>query len=219
MRTRQRLEGLKAWVQRELCEGRKMKAPADGGDILKIVTQEPQCYIGWPPMFNRRTVDIDGDPMSSVCPGIVIMPNFGYAGYTEEERFDRYSNIIRPNELGQDFNVQLLFCVWEPGVRLPGFIDSAERPEGYDYSRFMEGTEQGIFTLTDWMDDCVSKMLGEKIIPGTDLSLQRRNTTYSLYTDQNYIVDKRPLFYAFVNAAFKGYDNEAVNPDIEAILQ
>ena len=29
--------------------------------------------------------------------------------------------------------------------------------------------------------------------------------TYSLYTDQAYVVDRRPLYYGFVNAEFKGY--------------
>ena len=61
---------------------------------------------------------------TQICPGILIMPNQAYAKYTEEKRFDRYSNIRRPQEMGQHLSVSILFSVYEPGIRLPGFVTS-----------------------------------------------------------------------------------------------
>lgn len=220
MRTRQRLEGLKAWVQRELCAGREMKAPVDWGDMTKFVKQEPRCYLGWPPMYPDRSgkPSLDAADPKNVCPGIQIMPYFGYAKYVEEQRFDRYNKVHRPQEMGQDFRVQLLFSVWEPGIRLPGFADSTEGPNGYDLTKLMEGTEQGIFTLVDWMDDCLEMLLAAKIVPGTDLFLVDQNTTYTLFTDESWLVDKRPLYYGFVTLAFKGYANEKPYSEIDDLL-
>ena len=70
----------------------------------------------------------------------------------------------------------------------------------------------------NWMDDCMYKLLGTKMIPKTDLFVDEETVTYSLYTDQNYVVDRRPLYYGFVNAVFNCYANEAPNPEIEELL-
>ena len=84
---------------------------------------------------------------------------------------------------------------------------------------FQEGTEQGLMTLLNWMDDCIEKLLGQKFIPHTDLFLNEASMVYSLYTDQSFIVDKRPIYYGFVNAEFSCYANEGANPSIEQYLQ
>ena len=123
----------------------------------------------------------------------------------EEKRFDRYNNVHRPQEMGQHLAVSILFSVYEPGVRLPGFVDSVgEKGAGLDTSLILEGTEQGLFTLMNWMDDCMEKLLGQKMIPKTDLFVQEDTVTYSLYTDQSYVVDRRPIYYGFVNVVFGG---------------
>jgi hypothetical protein len=209
VRTRVRLLGLKAWVQAELCDGRVMKAPGEKQNIAKVQKQEPRCHIGWTPRRIDQTPGSDTDPYSDV-PGILIMPNPSKGKYTEEKRFDRYKGVNRTADLGQTLSITLLFKVYDPGTRLEGFTESAESGK-MDLKLLTEGTEEGVLTLFDWMDDCVEKLLGQKYIPNTDLFVDEESVGYSLYIDQDYVVDRRPLFYGFVNADFKGYANESVN--------
>ncbi len=218
MRFSERFRNLKAWVEEELCKGREMKAPAPNQDIGEIVRQEPPCYLAWAPMRMDSTGNLTELPLSTV-PGIVIMPNQAYAKYMEERRFDRYNNIHRPADMGQHLAVTILFCVYEPGVRLPGFADEMdERGHRLNTSLIMEGTEQGFFTLINWMDDCMEKLLGIKVIPHTDLFVNEESVTYSLYTDQNYVTDRRPIYYGFVNVDFQCYATEVANPKIQELL-
>lgn len=218
MRTVERLLGLKRWVIANLCTGREMKAPAPNNNIGEIVRQEPRCYLGYAPARADSTGRLQEDP-ASVCPGIIIMPNHAYAKYMEEKRFDRYNNVHRPSLMGSHLSVSILFSVYEPGVRLPGFIDSVgEGGQGLDMSLMMEGTEEGLFTLLDWMDDCKEGLLRDKMIPGTDLSVEEESMTYSLYTDQSYVVDRRPIYYGFVNVSFNGYADQGANPSTNQFL-
>lgn len=218
MRTSERLRKLKQWIEKELCEGRIMKTPPQDMDITKIVRQKPQCFLAWQPTRPDETGVLRVDPIN-VCPGILVMPRASNAKYVEEKRFDRYNDVHRPQELGQTLAVDILFSVYEPGVRLPGFIDSAESENGLDMSLFIEGTEQGLFTLTDWMDDCIEKLLGQKFIPKTDLFVNEATMAYSLYTDQSFVVDKRPLYYGFVTVTFNCYAEEGTNNSIEQLLK
>lgn len=218
MRTAERLKGLKRWATKELCEGRKMKTPGKNMNITEIAYKEPRCYLGWTPARMDATGQLKEDPYA-VCPGILIMPSQAYAKYTEEKRFDRYSNIHRPQEMGQHLAVNILFSVYEPGVRLPGFVESAkENGKGLDMSLIMEGTEQGLFTLLDWMDDCKQGLIRDKMIEGTDLIVEEDTITYSLYTDQNYVVDRRPIYYGFVSVSFMSNANDGINTDINNLL-
>lgn len=218
MRFSERLTGLKNWTYKELCKGRVMKAPAENMDIGTINRQEPTVYLAWAPARMDKAGNLKEIPLSTV-PGILIMPNQTYAKYMEEKRFDRYNNVHRPQEMGQHLAVSILFSVYEPGVRLPGFVDSVgEKGVGLDTSLILEGTEQGLFTLMNWMDDCMEKLLGQKMIPKTDLFVQEDTVTYSLYTDQSYVVDRRPIYYGFVNVVFGCHVNEGYNPDIEKLL-
>ena len=218
MRFSERLTGLKNWTYKELCKGRVMKAPAENMDIGTINRQEPKVYLAWAPARMDKAGNLKEIPLSTV-PGILIMPNQTYAKYMEEKRFDRYNNVHRPQEMGQHLAVSILFSVYEPGVRLPGFVDSVgEKGAGLDTSLILEGTEQGLFTLMNWMDDCMEKLLGQKMISKTDLFVQEDTVTYSLYTDQSYVVDRRPIYYGFVNVVFGCHVNEGYNPDIEKLL-
>ena len=218
MRFSERLTGLKNWTYKELCKGRVMKAPAENMDIGTINRQEPPVYLAWAPARVDKAGNLKEIPLSTV-PGILIMPNQTYAKYMEEKRFDRYNNVHRPQEMGQHLAVSILFSVYEPGVRLPGFVDSVgEKGAGLDTSLILEGTEQGLFTLMNWIDDCMEKLLGQKMIPKTDLFVQEDTVTYSLYTDQSYVVDRRPIYYGFVNVVFGCHVNEGYNPDIEKLL-
>lgn len=195
-----------------------MKAPGPKMDISKIVRQTPACYLAWAPGRLDQTGQITED-LVSTCPGIVIMPDQAYAKYMEEKRFDRYNDVHRPSQLGQHLSVCMLFSVYEPGIRLPGFVDSAgEKGKGLDMSLIKEGTEQGLFTLTDWMDDCLQALLRDRFIPNTDLCLEETALTYGLYKDQNYVVDRRPLYYGYVNATFNCYADEGVNKEMQDLL-
>ena len=64
MRTTERLRKLKAWIERELCAGRMMKAPGPDMDITKIVRQEPRCYLGWQPARPDTTGYLATNPAS-----------------------------------------------------------------------------------------------------------------------------------------------------------
>ena len=218
MRTTERLRGLKNWTIETLCKGREMKAPPPDGDLSKIIRKEPSCYLGWAPSRLNENGQFVTEA-SQICPGILIMPNQAYGKYTEEKRFDRYNNIHRPQEMGQHLSVSILFSVYDPGTRLPGFIESVgEQGEGIDMSKILEGTEQGLFTLLNWMDDCMAALIGQKMIPKTDLAVEEDSITYSLYTDQNYVVDRRPIYYGFVNVTFLGYAEEGTNPPYQKYL-
>ena len=218
MRTVERLLGLKRWAVKNLCTGREMKAPAQNNNIGEIVRQEPRCYLGFAPARADSTGRLQEDP-ASVCPGIIIMPSPSYAKYMEEKRFDRYNNVHRPSMMGSHLSVSILFSVYEPGIRLPGFIDSVgESGQGLDMSLMIEGTEEGLFTLLDWMDDCKEGLLRDKMIPGTDLSVEEETMTSGLYTDQSYVVDRRPIYYGFVNVSFNGYADQGATPSTNQYL-
>ena len=232
MRTRERLTGLKAWISKELCAGREMKAPAPDMDIAEIIYREPQCFLAWTPQrFDEKTGQAVDDYMTS-CPSILIMPNASKAKAMEEKRFDRYSGIHRPKEMGQTLAVSMLLSVYEPGIREIGFADTAQRQDdidmedypackekrGIDIRLLREGTEEGLFTLTDWMDECKEKLLAVNSIPGTDLFVDDDSMIYSLYSDQSFVVDKRPIYYGFVNVEFSCHADIARNSEIEMLL-
>ena len=88
MRMTERLRALKAFLEKELCEGREMKAPAEDYNITKIVRQQPRVYLGWQPTRPDKTGNYQIDP-ANVTSGIVVMPNMSYAQNPEEKRFDR----------------------------------------------------------------------------------------------------------------------------------
>lgn len=218
MRTTERLRRLKEWVEQELCAGREMKTPSEDMDVTKIVRQKPRCYLAWQPTRPDMTGALRIDPIN-VCPGILIMPRASYAKNMEEKRFDRYNKVFRPPHMGQSLSVDILFSVYEPGIRMPGFIESAESEKGLDLSLLKEGTEEGLNTLLNWMDDCIGKLLGSRGIPHTDMFVDEATIMYSLYADQNYIVDKRPLYYGFITAAFNCYADDTPNNTINQYLE
>jgi len=222
MRTRKRLLALKQWTFDRICKGRSMKTPGrdeDGNeDITVIARQEPQVFLGWQPMRPDESGIPRIDPLN-VCPGILIAPNIGNAKLVEEKRFDRYSNVHRPQELGRWLNVDVLFSVYEPGIRLPGFVESAESEEGLDMSKLVEGTEEGLFTLTDWIDDFLDALVAAKSIPGSDLFVDEASILYGPYQEGGYIADKRPLYYGLITAKFQCYAEGENNDVVSKLLR
>ncbi len=220
MNTYARLKGLRDLLYGRLCSGREMKAPGPQGDLTEIVTQEPGCYIGFAPGRMDRTGYQPAQDVTSAVPSIIIMPSRSYADYMEEKRFDRYNNVKRPQDLGQHLSVCILFQIYEPGVRLPGFAAGAdETGRGLDMTKFMEGTEQGMMTLLDWMDEAKALLIGMDTVPGTDLFLYRESAVYSPYEDQNYIVDRRPIFIGYINVDFGCYAERGAQDVIEEYLK
>ena len=223
MRTRARLKALQQWTWETVCKGRKMKTPAPGMDVTKIVRQEPRVFLAYPPTRPDETKEenllqqADGlDPLN-VAPGIILAPVSGEVHFQEEKRFDRYNNVSRPKDMGQSLLTQLIFIVFEDGVRLPGFIDAAEEGE-YPMNLIREGTEDGLFTLTDWMDDFRDALLSAKTIPGTDMVINDEMFEYGWYSDQKFIADRRPCFIGMVTVKFQCYAHQ-FNQDIENLLR
>lgn len=212
MRTEERLRKLRDWTFEAVCRGREMKAPSPDMDVTKILRQEPRAYLGWTPTRPDSTGLLTADPLN-VCPGILIVPERANVKDIADKRFDRYNNIQRSREMGQWLNVSVLFSVYEPGIRLPGF---AEKPS---VDKLVEGTEQGLFTLLNWMDDFKDRLLGEMTIPGTDLVLDESQFTYSPYEDNGMIIDKRPIYYGFVNVSFYCYAQAKPNRKIDQYLE
>lgn len=216
MRTVERLRKLQRWTYETVCRGRMMKTPAPNMDVRQIVRQEPKTFLAYLPMRPDEThPGAEVDPLN-VAPGIIIMPTFGNLKYMEEQRFDRYNNVHRPKDMGQSLSVQVLFFVYEDGVRLPGFIESAESGR-YDMSLIREGTQDGLETLLNWMDDFKDALLSIKHIPGTDLFLNEAESQYGLYSDQKFVADRRPAFIGMVTCTFQCHADE-YNDEINELL-
>lgn len=217
MTTRQRLEALRAWVYENLCKGKQLKSPEEHGDVTQITMEEPSVFLGWPPTRGNQVEYEEPDP-KSVAPGILIAPGYTIAKCQEEKSYDRYRNVHRPKELGQTLDIQMLFTVYEPGVRLQGFTEAVGRGE-FPMELLAEGTEQGLFTLTDWMDEAARKLLATRTIPGSDLFLDEESLRYRPYAEGGYMADKRPLYYGFLTATFGGYADETQMSRIDDLLK
>lgn len=220
MRTRNRLDVLQRWTYENLCRGRQMKAPVSTNDLTQIVYKEPKAYIGFYPMNAGKDFNMPED--LATTPSILLLFNGGYGKNVPEQRFDRYNHIHRVQEYGQVLGITALFSIYEPGIRMPGFTESAEAEGhrgGADPTLISDGTMEGIFTLTDWMDEFMEKLLSVKTLPDSDLTLNEATLQYAPYKDQNFIVDKRPQYYGFVQADFYGHADQEYNNDIEKLLE
>lgn len=213
MRTWERLWKLKAWFEQELCEGHEFKCPTPNKnrnyapEINDFTMAKPRVFLAWQPMKPDEPGKLLGNDPYSVCPSITIMPCASYIRYTKDQRYDHYDGLKRSQDMGQSLSVQVLFSIYEPGVRWPGFADSLEAGKA-DMSLLKDGTEAGLKTLVNWMDDAMELILRERTVPGTDLILDDDNAMYSLYTDQQYVSDRRPLYYGFLTIEFKGFANK-----------
>ena len=217
MTSRERLEALEKWLYENACRGKQLKAPAEDGDITKATYQEPRVFVGFMPQRADETgFYVDSDPLN-VAPGILLMPGLMQAKNQEEKRFDTYRNVHRPKALGQSEAYSILLVVYEPGVRLPGFQEAAEKGEGYT-KYLAEGTREGLFTLLDWKDEIIRKILGAKGIPESDLITDEENIQFTPYTEGGYIADKRPYYMGILDVVFYGYADEGRTRAVEGLL-
>ncbi len=215
MRTEERLRKLKEWTYKTVCQGRSLKSPGMNADVTEINYQEPKAYLGYAPTRPDVSQFSDIDPLTA-APGIIIAPVVGDVHYLEEKRFDRYNKVHRPADMGQSLTVQNVFMVFENGVRLPGFIEAAK--EGpYPMELIRGGTENGLFTLTNWMDDYKDALLSAGSIPGTDLTVNDEAFEYGWYSDQKTISDRRPMFIGIVTVKFQCYADH-LNQEVRNLI-
>ena len=234
MRTYARLEALKQWAYDTVCKGRRMKAePPDRKITYWQEPVEPAVHIAYfPKRYDetnmRKLVDKLAEQHISTAPSILIMPTASDVKLVEQKRFDQYNGVHRSEDYGQHLNVQVLFSVYEDGLRLPGF--HPHRPgdfgfgEGvvedneYYLENVREGTQEGLQTLLDWMDDFRDKLLTQIHVPGSDLALEEEHFVYSMRSDQRYIADTRPLYYGLCDIGFSCVAESGDNPEIGALL-
>lgn len=219
MRTYARLQALQRWTWERVCKGRRMKTEPPDRQITNWQEPvEPQVFIAYAPKRYDESLEELVEQAKSTAPSITIMPVGGNVRYVEEKRFDRYNNVHRLQDFGQQLNVQVLFTVYEDGVRLPGFIDKYEETDEFDLSLVREGTQDGLQTLLDWMNDFNNGLLTQHIIPDSDLILDESNFVYGMRSDQKYIADTRPLYYGLVNVNFECVADSGEDPEIAELL-
>ena len=220
MRTAERLIKLQSWVFDVCCKDRKLKVPPPGQDITKYRDRVvPSVFLNFMPMRPDQTIALANVNPLNAAPSITLLIDNSMAKYMEDKRFDTYNNVHRNKTFGQTLNIQALFTVYEDGVRLPGFIEKVEaNPEDFDMTLIKEGTQEGLFTLLNWMDDYKDSLIAAKLIPGTDMYVNEESIVYTLREDQKYPSDNRPLFYGVVNVSFNCYSEHKDNPDLRALL-
>ncbi len=192
-----------------------MKSPAPNMDITQLQKVQPRVLLAWQPIMPNGA---GGADVIEVVPSILIAPTIGDVKNVEEKRFDTYNHVHRPQEFGQWLNVTMLFSVYEPGIRLPGFVTETAGKKIVDVSKLKEGTEEGFFTLFDWIDECTESLIAQKTIPGTDLIVDEQSMQYSPYLSGGFIADKRPVYYGFVNVKFQCFADKKFNKTIEKHL-
>ena len=219
MQTYDRLEALKKWTFKTVCAGRKMKAEPPNRDITEYRDPvEPAVFIAYAPKrFDYSEGNLIEQP-ASVAPSITIMPDFSNVKFVEPQRFDQYKGVHRPQDYGQQLNVQMLFTVYEDDIRLPGFVDQYLEDGTFDLSLLKEGTQEGLRTLMDWMDEFKKALLTQKTIPDSDMTLNEANFVYGMRADQKYITDNRPLYYGLCLANFYCVAEEGQNEELSALL-
>lgn len=215
MRTYERLEAFRKWTYETVCRGKLMKTPAKDANVMHVSRQEPQAFVAWFPTRKDEHGYDANSPLNTV-PSVLIMPTESYSKYVEVFRKNTEWKIHRPEEMGHGLNCQVLFSVFEDGVRLPGFVETAGK---YDMSLIKEGTQDGLRTLLDWMDEFQEALLATKVLPGTDLMVMEATMTYGLHRDGQYVSDKRPIYYGIVEVGFNCHADEAApNQEIASLL-
>ena len=220
MRTYARLRALAAWTDKTVCRGHLFKQEPKDRDITNFEEKvEPAVYIAYTPKrYDESNAMELIERLESAAPSIIIMPTASHVKYVEPQRFDQYKGIHRPKEMGQELNVQVLFTLYEDGVRLPGFIEKYERTGEFDISLVREGTQEGLQALLDWMDEFKDAMLVQQIVPNSDLILSEDDFNWGMRTNQNSIADDRPLYFGLFNIGFNCVAEYRLSEEISAIL-
>lgn len=198
MTTYERLKMLEAFVYERLCKGRSMKTRLEPDNDADVAYAEPRVFLG---LYPRR-VKSEQD-LCSVSPSILIAPLHGDARNMEEQRFDRYGGIHRPKDLGKKLPVQFIFSVYDPGIRGEEEI-------------LPDGEGDGLQTLLTWMDELERELLGTADIG--DMFVWDDTIRSGLRTEQDAIVDSRPVLMGALNCTFGTMAYQKQNSEIRAML-
>ena len=205
MSTRKRLEALKSWVEENLCKGKSMKTP--GETDFSVVYTEPRCFIALYPWLLNESSEYN------IAPSILIIPDVSKAKDARIKSYDQSENVTRPQALGAQLNLRLIYCVYDPGER------TAELKETMNpYTDILEGNNSGFFTLTDWLDESMEKLLQAGSIPGVDLFLYEETITWTPMTEGEAILDRRPLYYGELHLGFGGQAQRREGETISRLL-
>lgn len=205
MNTRRRLEALQTWVIDNLCKGKRMKTP--GETDFSVEYTEPRCFVGLYPWTLNEASEYN------VAPSILIIPDVSKAKDVRIKSYDQSDNIGRPQNLGAQLNLRLVFCVYDPGDRTAE-LKTSQNP----YTDILEGDNGGFFTLTDWLDECMEKLLQANSIPGCDLFLYEDTITWAPMTEGEAILDRRPLYYGILQLGFGGESQRREGETISKLL-
>lgn len=208
MTTKERLEAVRRYVYEKVCVGRSMRTPGHDRTIDSVGFVEPRVYIGYyPTKPPPNTMPVDA------APSILIMFQDHKAKDTLEQRFDRYAGIKRPAELGAKLSLQFLFTVYEPQLR--GIEFAQTRKVG----ALEEYTEDGLFEATTWADELQGWLMGDRMIPDSDLYVMEETLVMGPHSDQGFQADYRPYYNIVLYATFGCYTDRKPNETIQQLLR
>lgn len=182
-----------------------MKTP--GETDFSVEYTEPRCFVGLYPWTLNEASEYN------VAPSILIIPDVSKAKDVRIKSYDQSDNIGRPQNLGAQLNLRLVFCVYDPGDRTAE-LKTSQNP----YTDILEGDNGGFFTLTDWLDECMEKLLQANSIPGCDLFLYEDTITWAPMTEGEAILDRRPLYYGILQLGFGGESQRREGETISKLL-
>jgi len=205
MSTRTRLTAFQKWVTKNLCEGKSMKTP--GETDFSVVYTEPRCFVAlYPWTLNEASA-------YSVAPSILIIPDASKGKDIRGKSYDQSEGVNRPQNLGAQLNLNLIYCVYDPGDRTAE-LKITQNP----YTDILEGNNGGFYTMTDWIDETMEKLLQAQTIPGSDLFLYEDSLTWFPLTEGETILDRRPLYYGVLQVGFGGEAQRRQGKDIKQLL-
>lgn len=205
MSTRTRLSAFQDWVYQNLCKGRSMKTPGDTD--FSVVYTEPRCFVALYPWQLNEASEYN------VAPSILIIPDVSKGKDVRVKSYDQSEGVARPQNLGAQLNLKLIYCVYDPGER------TAELKESQNpYKDILEGDNGGFYTLTDWLDESMEKLMQVQSIPGSDLFLYEDSLTWTPMTEGEAILDRRPLYYGILQIGFGGEAQRRQGDTIKKLL-
>lgn len=207
--TRERLTAIQVWVRENVCEGKQLKTPGDNDATVKMA--EPRCFVS---NYPRRLNAAEGETPYVVAPSILIVPTPSSAMIVQEQRFDRYNGIKRDQRMGGQLSVEFIFAVYDPGTRNEYAQESGKA------SDIADNGDEGFYTMTDWIDELIKKLLGVHQFPGTDLYVWPASIGWGPRMVQDSNADSWPYYLGYVTLTLGHYAAEAEDqdPNLKAIL-
>ncbi len=203
MRTSTRLKNLKDWLTENACSGRKMKAP--GSNALEIRYREPTCRLS---IFSaQEAADITNIyENTDMAPGILIFMN--RSGIRDHyKKRDKRSKTMRPMDLREFLELQLMFIAYDPGHR------TDESQQSGSLEDILPNEEEAGFAVLDWAEETMQKLVENSIMPGTDLIVDQVGLEFGPLKENGVLAEKKPLYYAVLNCTFGCASQAVENPE------